>query len=303
MPSSVSHRHFSLVLCLLLFMTVSAGAESYPAGTRLSIVSPGEIKLSIEVAGPSLLWIHAEAPGLLELQAGTDEVWSQIMPEAGRAECVIPIYTSGSVEIRLRTRSKERVVVTTNYGLGEIVTDPSLMEVPLRIEPVMPVVPVVVPREMTQPEPVVPAKPPEPVMPKPVEQAPVSEPAPEVSKPAPPVIQETQIVTMPPAKRFVPFADDKATLIFGDVAQGDLAPSQPPAVKTFRVYAPNRASFEVVLSGNFALRIASEKPGLDMTRMGDEPMKRIVVPAPTSGFYWISIQGMGDYVLLVKSLD
>lgn len=299
MSIAVRYRCAAFLPALFFALAVRAGAETYPAGSRLSILSPGETKFWIDADGPSLLWIRAEAVGLTELQAGTDEVWAAVDPLMGRAECVIPVYRPGSVEIRLKTRSNERVVVATNYGLGAVVTDPRVIGTPkssaLAAAPMKPSSTV---RESSAAAsaPTVATMTPEPARPVPsTATAAAAEAALNALSGAPSPTVE--------AKRIVPLADQRTTFIFGDAVQGDIPPSNPPGVRTFRMYAPNRSGFEVVLSGNPALRVVSEKPGFDVTRSGDEPVKRIRVAEPTTGYYLISVQGLGEYVLMVKSVE
>lgn len=258
-----------LTLVSLLAFLSAHNADIYPAGSRIALEIRNERHITIAAAGPSILWVRGEAPGLTMLRVRTGDVISSSPAVNGVAECIVPVYTAGSVAVLLNAAPLEsQVVVTSFYGVGEAVGTAPLMPPPLAAPgPMEPAVPI----------------------------APTIDQTPAVVVPQPP-----PAATPPIQPSDIPVNELKRSLFFGDVQNGTMAGQ---GVETFRVYVPNREAFSVIVTGSYGVRVISEATGAEFGAPAGGSAKSVRITAPTEGYYIISIGGTGPWTVQAQNAN
>ncbi|MBL4888606.1 MAG: fibronectin type III domain-containing protein [Candidatus Lindowbacteria bacterium] len=117
----------SALLMTLFSVIPSSAGEKLPAGTRISLASQPELKFELAAEGSSILWISVQGHEITELTVSCNEASASVIGDGNRAEVVLPISRSGVVKVTVHSSGKGRILVTTAYGVGQIVGQGELM--------------------------------------------------------------------------------------------------------------------------------------------------------------------------------
>jgi hypothetical protein len=277
-----------LIILAVLFFALgavalsSAAVERFPVGVRIALPATPSMRFEIEATGPAVLSVTAESRDLRRLAIATGEALAEATAVDGRASCFIPVFSSGTVEVRIETSGGATpVLVTTSYGLGEVVRAP--------IPTPQPSVPAPVATPL--PEPV-----------KPVATAPTAPapPPPEVEPDRPPPTTSPEAIVPPaPPPAAIAFPNALKMIFAGEDVRGQLTDGM---TEGFRFYVPNRLGFTVMIEGSLEARLAAEQGALDVSDISSTTPKRLVVSAPNEGHYRLAVRGKGAYRILVEAL-
>jgi hypothetical protein len=318
-------KRLSRFACLIAAVLVAAfsaaptGAAEmsvYPAGTRIAVPAAPETRFRIAAEGPAVLWIRAESPHLLKLKVESAEAAAWVEAADGWAECVVPVYEAGTVDVMLTAQGMGgHIIVTTSYGIGTN-WDAATVNRAIRMLSASAPPAAVPPPASAVPQPPPPVAPP-PAPTEPVIQERPTPPAPAAVTPAPPVAPpaaSTPPPAPPPAQpppppaaahpqvsREIPFLTNPASLSIGELAMGSLPESGEPGLATYRVYIPNNLGFSVFVNGRVHVRVRAVDSISEMGDYSAATQKVIRFPAPSESWYLISLRGFGSYGVTVET--
>jgi hypothetical protein len=279
-----------LIILAVLFSALGATAlsvvamERFPVGVRIALPATPTMRFEIEASGPAVLSVTAESRDLRRLTIATGEALVEATAVDGRASCFIPVYSSGTVEVRIETSGGATpVLVTTSYGLGEVVRT--------AIQAPQPSAPTSVATSVAVPTPPIP--PPTAVAASPV-VVPVA-----IAPPVPSVEPRAPQTPPAPSSAAIAFPSALKMIFAGEEVRGQLTDGM---TEGFRFYIPNRLGFTVTIEGTLEARLAAEHGALNISDLSSTTPKRLVVAAPNEGHYRLAVRGKGTYRILVEAL-